>query len=190
MLDEVTSMTDTALPDMERPLTNEPMTSFTLPSEYYTSPAVYEREKAAIFYRTWQYVAHRTAFERPGDYVTLRICDQNIFVMKGGDGVLRAFYNVCRHRAHELLSEPHGNVKSAIVCPYHAWTFEREGGLRRARFSEERPGFDRADFALRPIRLEALLRLRLRQPRRRCGEPREPRGRHGSRPPPARALRR
>ena len=74
--------------------------------------------------------------------------------MKGGDGVLRAFYNVCRHRAHELLSEPRGNVASAIVCPYHAWTFERDGRLRAARFSSKRPGFDRADFGLRPIRLE------------------------------------
>jgi choline monooxygenase len=45
-------------------------------------------------------------------------------------------------------------VSSAIVCPYHAWTFEREGNLRRARFSEDRPGFDKADFGLRPIRLE------------------------------------
>ena len=152
MLDEVTVATE--LPAMERPLTAEPMTSFTLPSEYYTSPAVYEREKEAIFYRTWQYVAHRSAFEKPGDYVAIRICDQSVFVMQGGDGVLRAFYNVCRHRAHELLGEPHGNVQSAIVCPYHAWTFEREGGLRHARFSGERPGFDRADYALRPIRLE------------------------------------
>ena len=104
MLDEVTAVRD--LPTMERPLTREPNTSFTLPSEYYTSPAIYEREKAAIFYRTWQYVAHRSAFADPGDYVTLRICDQNIFVMQGGDGDLRAFYNVCRHRAHELLAEP------------------------------------------------------------------------------------
>ena len=152
MLDEVTTMAE--LPAMDRPITDEPMTSFTLSSEYYTNPAIYEREKEAIFYRTWQYVAHRSAFREAGDYVTLRICDQNIFVMRGGDGVLRAFYNVCRHRAHELLSEPQGNVKSAIVCPYHAWTFEREGGLRRARFSEERPGFDKASYALRPIRLE------------------------------------
>ena len=143
-----------ALPATERPITGEARTSFTLSSEYYTDPAVYEREKEAIFYCTWQYVAHRSAFTEPGDYATLRICDQNIFVMKGGDGVLRAFYNVCRHRAHELLAEPHGNVSSAIVCPYHAWTFEREGNLRRARFSEDRPGFDKADFGLRPIRLE------------------------------------
>ena len=152
MLDEASTVAE--MPAMELPITDEPRTSFTLSSEYYTDPAIYEREKEAIFYRTWQYVAHRSAFADPGDYVTLRICDQNVFVMKGGDGVLRAFYNVCRHRAHELLAEPHGNVKSAIVCPYHAWTFEREGDLRRARFSEDRPGFDRADFGLRAIRLE------------------------------------
>jgi len=152
MLDEVTATPD--LPAMERPITDEARTSFTLPSRYYTSPAVFEREKEAIFYRTWQYVAHRSAFAAPGDYVTLPICDQNIFVIKGGDGVLRAFYNVCRHRGHELLSESRGNVRSAIVCPYHAWTYEREGDLRGARFSKKRPGFDRADFGLRPIRLE------------------------------------
>ena len=152
MLDELTAIPD--LPPMERPITDEPRTSFTLPSQYYTSPTVYEREKEAIFYRTWQYVAHRSAFAEPGDYVTLGICDQNIFVMKGGDGVLRAFYNVCRHRGHELLGEPSGNVGSAIVCPYHAWAYEREGALRAARFSTHRPGFDKADFGLRPIRLE------------------------------------
>ncbi|MCY4351369.1 MAG: Rieske 2Fe-2S domain-containing protein [Thiotrichales bacterium] len=152
MLDDMTAMPE--LPAMDRPITAEPRTSFTLPSGYYTDPAVYEREKEAVFYRTWQYVAHRSAFAEPGDYVTLPICDQNILVIKGGDGVLRAFYNVCRHRGHELLSEPRGNVASAIVCPYHAWTFEREGGLRAARFSSKRPGFDKADFGLRPIRLE------------------------------------
>ena len=152
MLDDVAA--NPGLPVLERPITNEPRTSFTLPAQYYTSPAVFEREKEGIFYRTWQYVAHRSAFAAPGDYVTLRICDQNVFVIKGNDGVLRGFYNVCRHRAHELLAEPRGNVRSAIVCPYHAWTFERDGRLRGARFSEERPGFDKADFGLRPIRLE------------------------------------
>ena len=152
MPDELTAIPD--LPAVDRPITDEPRTSFTLPSAYYTSPAVYEREKEAIFYRTWQYVAHRSAFAEPGDYVTLGICDQSIFVMQGGDGVLRAFYNVCRHRGHELLGQPRGNVGSAIVCPYHAWTFERDGRLRAARFSSQRPGFDKADYRLRPVRLE------------------------------------
>lgn len=143
-----------ALPALELPLSEDPARSFTLPASWYTDPAIYEREKEAIFYRTWQYVAHQSFFREAGDYVAVKICDQNIFVIKGGDGVLRAFYNVCRHRAHELLKEPYGNVKSVIVCPYHAWTFEREGALRGARFATDRPGFDKKDYGLRPIRLE------------------------------------
>ena len=145
---------DKAMPELDLPLTDNPQESFTLPASWYVDPAIYEREKEAIFYRTWQYVGHKGFFKNPGDYVTAKICDQNIFVMMGRDGELRAFYNVCRHRAHELLSEPHGNVKSVIVCPYHAWTFEREGGLRGARFSEERPGFDKSNYSLRQVRVE------------------------------------
>lgn len=143
--------------DFALPLTELAETSFTLPARYYLDPEIYEREKTQIFYRTWQYVAHVSSFESPGDYVTLQICDQNIFVIKGRDDVLRGFYNVCRHRAHELLSQPSGNVRSVIVCPYHAWAYEREGGLRGARFSDQRPGFDKNAFGLREIRLEVFL---------------------------------
>ncbi|MEM7240426.1 MAG: SRPBCC family protein [Pseudomonadota bacterium] len=145
------------MPPVDLPISEEANESFTLPSSWYVDPAIYEREKEAIFYRTWQYVAHISMFNVPGDYVTVQICDQNIFVMKGGDGELRGFYNVCRHRAHELLSEPAGNVKSVIVCPYHAWSFEREGGLRGARFAKDRPGFNRADYGLRQVRLEVFV---------------------------------
>ncbi|MEM1161028.1 MAG: aromatic ring-hydroxylating dioxygenase subunit alpha, partial [Pseudomonadota bacterium] len=148
------SSTKAAMPEMELPITDRPDDSFTLPASWYIDPEVYEREKEAIFYRTWQYVGHKAFFDNPGDYMTVQICDQNVFVIRGGDGVLRAFYNVCRHRAHELLPGPGGNVKSVIVCPYHAWTFAREGGLRGARFSANRPGFNRADYSLREVRLE------------------------------------
>lgn len=141
----------------EKPLVEEPEQSFTLPSYLYTDPAVYEIEKERIFYRTWQYIAHQSSFEKPGDYVTAKICDQNVFVMMGGDGELRAFYNVCQHRAHELLPEGSGNVRSVIVCPYHAWTFEREGGLRGAPRSDKRPGFKKEDYSLKQIRLEMFL---------------------------------
>ena len=135
MLDEVTAMSRSARNGATHHGRGA-RTSFTLPSQYYTSPAVFEREKEAIFYRTWQYVAHRSAFAEPGDYVTLPICDQNIFVIKGGDGVLRAFYNVCRHRGHELAERvPAATCASAIVCPYHAWTYEREGEVAREHAS-------------------------------------------------------
>ena len=91
------------LPGLKLPLTDDPQRSFTLPSSWYTDPAIYELEKELIFYRTWQFVCHVSEVPEAGDYATLRICDQNVFVMRGEDGKLSAFYNVCRHRAHELL---------------------------------------------------------------------------------------
>lgn len=142
------------LTNYPKPLTDTPEESFTLPNWMYTDPAVYELEKERIFYRTWQYVGHKALFQKPGDYVTAQICDQNVFVMMGGDGQLRAFYNVCQHRAHELLPAGIGNVERAIVCPYHAWTFEREGALRGAPRTQHRPGFDKADYSLKQLRLE------------------------------------
>lgn len=146
-----------SLTDYAKPLVESPEESYTLPSYLYTDPSVYEIEKEKIFYRTWQYVAHRSSFKKPGDYVTVSVCDQNLFVMLGGDNELRAFYNVCQHRAHELLPAGEGNVRSVIVCPYHAWAFEREGKLRGAPRSENRPGFNKADFSLKQARLEVFL---------------------------------
>lgn len=152
MLDERASKLQLNLP-----ITDRAETSYTLPSRYYVDPAIYELEKEAIFYRSWQFVSHSSAFKHPGDYVCIRICDQSVFAMLGKDGVVRAFYNVCRHRAHELLSEPTGNVKSVITCPYHAWAYEHDGALRGARFSDKRPGFDKAQFGLKEVRAETFL---------------------------------
>jgi len=141
----------------DKPLVELPEQSFTLPSYVYTDQDVYELEKERIFYRSWQFVAHQSAFRDPGDYVTVKICDQNLFVMMGKDNQLRGFYNVCQHRAHELLPPGSGNVKSVIVCPYHAWAFEREGPLRGAPQSQNRPGFNKADYSLKQVRLEVFL---------------------------------
>ena len=63
----------------------------------------------------------------------------------------------CQHRAHELLPEGFGNVARAIICPYHAWTFEKSGELRGAPRSESRPSFNKDDFSLKPVRLEMFL---------------------------------
>ena len=140
-----------------KPLSEIPEESFTLPSYMYTDTEIYELEKEKIFYKTWQYVAHKSLFSEPGDYITLRICDQHIFVIMGDDNKLRAFYNVCQHRAHELLPEGSGNVARAIVCPYHAWAFEKSGELRGAPRSENRPSFNKKDFSLKSVKLEMFL---------------------------------
>ena len=157
MSDNIQSLNGRSLNKYEKPLVDSPQESYTLPSYVYTDPEVFEIEKEKIFYRSWQFVAHKSSFEKPGDYVTVQICDQNLFVMMGKDDELRAFYNVCQHRAHELLPPGRGNVKSVIVCPYHAWAFEREGQLRGAPRSQNRPGFNKADYSLKQVRLEVFL---------------------------------
>ena len=142
------------IPPLNRPLGAEPEASYTLSSEFYLSPDLYELEKKQIFYKNWQYVAHESMLADPGDYITLSICDENIFVIRSSDNQLRAFYNVCRHRAHELL-QGNGNVRKLIVCPYHAWSYSNSGDLLRAPLSEHRSEFDKAAFCLREIRLES-----------------------------------
>ncbi len=141
------------LPPLRRPLAERAETSFTLPAAYYLEPEIYALEKHRIFYRSWQYAAPLSLLRNAGDYVTLRICDENVFVIRSSDGDLRAFYNVCRHRAHELL-EGCGNLRNLIVCPYHAWSYSNTGALAHAPLSDRRADFDAAEYCLRPVRVE------------------------------------
>ncbi len=141
-----------------KPLTEDAAHSYTLPASYYTDPEIFELEKERIFFRTWQYVGHKSQVAKPGDYMTTTIVDQGVFVIRGRDGELRAFYNVCQHRAHELL-EGTGNVKAVITCPYHAWAYAPDGSLRAARNCESVKGFDKSDFGLKPVRVEEFCNL-------------------------------
>lgn len=135
-------------------LHDDPAQSYTLPARQYFDPAIYAAEQGRIFARSWIYAAHLGALREPGCYVTCRIADENIIVIRGKDGVLRGFYNVCQHRAHELLKGS-GRTK-VITCPYHAWTYHADGRLRTARGSEELPHFDKDEFCLKPVRVETM----------------------------------
>jgi choline monooxygenase len=132
----------------------DPEKSYTLPAHYYTDPSIYEREKQAIFYKSWAYACHRSQVAEPGSYATCMVADQNIVVMRGQDGVLRAFYNVCSHRAHELVK---GCGRTNVVtCPYHAWTYHLDGRLRSAIGQKKVEGFEAREFGLKPVKLEEL----------------------------------
>jgi len=144
--------------DFGRPLSSDPERSYTLPSSWYTDPAIFEREKERIFHRSWIYACHESQVANPGDYATVQVVDQGVAVVRGRDGTLRAFYNVCQHRAHELLQGT-GNVKAVITCPYHAWAYDLQGKLRTARNCESVKGFDKADFTLKGVRVEIFCNL-------------------------------
>ena len=132
----------------------DPEKSYTIPKQYYTDPAIYEREKEAIFYKAWNYACHAGQVAEAGDFVTVRVADQSIAVLRGQDGGLRAFYNVCSHRAHELL-QGCGRAK-IVTCPYHAWTYHTDGRLRSAVGQKTVDGFAAGEFALKQVRLEEL----------------------------------
>ncbi|MCE2519730.1 MAG: aromatic ring-hydroxylating dioxygenase subunit alpha [Alphaproteobacteria bacterium] len=134
-------------------MTRDHRTSFTLPSPWYYRADVLEREKEAIFFRSWRVVCHGSALVTPGSYVTVDIHGQGIVAIRGRDGHLRAFYNVCQHRAHELL-QGSGIVKPAITCPYHGWAYGTDGSLRNARLCDRVPNFDKSDFGLVPVRIQ------------------------------------
>lgn len=144
-------------PPADRPFRENPKKSYTLPARYYTDPKIFDAEKTAIFYRTWHYAGHVSQVANTGEYFTTRIHEQNIFVARGRDQKLRAFYNVCAHRGHELLEG--SGKKNVITCPYHAWAFDFDGRLVNARNSENVEGFNKCDFSLKEVQVEVFCGL-------------------------------
>src|SRR6266540_1084556 len=124
-----------------------------LPPRVFHDPAVFAFEQDRWFARDWLCVGRAEQAATPGGYFLVRPGGENVIVLRGADGVLRAFYNVCRHRGSTLLEEPCGAV-SKILCPYHAWVYDVDGSLRRARHTEGLSGFDPAANGLVPVRCE------------------------------------
>ncbi len=135
----------------------DPDHAVTLPGRYYHDPEIYEREREAIWFNSWQFVGYLKDLQSPGDYITGGILDQKIVVVRGGDDALRGFYNVCMHRGHVLV-EGNGN-KSIFTCPFHAWSYDTTGVLRAAGNAENVAGFALEDFTLAEVRVEAFLHM-------------------------------
>jgi len=130
----------------------DPARSRTLPGWAYTDPQLYALEGEKILARTWHYAGALDELKQPGDYVTGKILNESVIVIRGKDETIRGFYNVCQHRAHELL-RGRGQAK-VITCPYHAWSYHADGRLRTARGAEKLIEFAPEEFALRPVRTE------------------------------------
>ncbi|MGE0212047.1 MAG: aromatic ring-hydroxylating dioxygenase subunit alpha [Parvibaculaceae bacterium] len=134
-------------------VTLDPLSSPTLPSRYYTDVALYREEMRKVHQRSWCYVGHVSDVREPGMYFTDMVGEQPILVVRGQDGEVRAFYNVCQHRGHELLKGA-GRLKTkGISCPYHAWLYRLDGTLAAAPMTGELKGFDKTDFKLKPVSL-------------------------------------
>ena len=131
---------------------DEPVRS--LDPHFYTDPAIFDQERNSVFARTWQFAGHVSSLEHPGNYFSFTVAGQDLFCIRGDDGQLRTFYNVCQHRGHELV-QGSGNCRF-LTCPYHAWTYDLDGRLRSARNTENVAGFDRSMIQLSEVRTEEL----------------------------------
>ncbi len=124
----------------------------TIPAAWYTDLRIEELERRTVFSRTWQMVARLDQLAEPGRYVTTSVAGEPVVVVRGADGKLRAFYNVCRHHAAAVMTQPEGSAQN-LRCPYHGWTYGLDGSLKGTPEFDGVCNFDRARNGLVPINL-------------------------------------
>jgi phenylpropionate dioxygenase-like ring-hydroxylating dioxygenase large terminal subunit len=123
-----------------------------LPPSLYTDPAAFELERQSVFASSWFPVARVDEVASSGRYTTFDLGGEPIVVVRGSDGNVRAFPNVCRHRSLTIMQDA-GTVK-ALQCPYHQWTWSLDGRLAGAPEMQKVDGFDRAAWCLPELRVE------------------------------------
>jgi Rieske 2Fe-2S family protein len=121
--------------------------------KYFHDYEIYQQEMERIFYHSWLCVGRTEDWPEAGSFVLREIGGENIIAVKGNDGQIRSFYNVCRHRGSRILDEDSGRVAS-IKCPYHSWTYSIEGNLVGAPHTDNLTDFDKNGYSLHPIRCE------------------------------------
>ena len=135
----------------------DPRKSSSINTCTYTEPKFLDIERDQVFRDSWQFVCHEEKLREAGSYVVTEVQGASILLVRGEEGDLRAFYNVCKHRGHELL---HGEGTTRLInCPYHAWSYQLDGRLRAARRSEHLINFDKDKICLDQVQIEVFCHL-------------------------------
>jgi phenylpropionate dioxygenase-like ring-hydroxylating dioxygenase large terminal subunit len=119
-----------------------------LDQRFYTDPDIYALELEKIISRNWFLAGHVSELAEPGDFKVLNVARDSAIIVRGNDGSIRAFANVCRHRGSLVCLESRGNTRK-FACPYHGWTYDTDGKLIAARSMPD--GFDKSGYSLRPV---------------------------------------
>lgn len=127
--------------------------AYTIPASWYVDSRVAELERLNVFNKTWQLVAHVDQVRNPGDFVTAQLAGEPIMVVRGNDGVLRGFYNVCRHHAAAVVTQTCGQA-AILQCPYHGWKYGLDGKLKGTPEFDGVEKFDREANGLVAIRVD------------------------------------
>ncbi len=125
-----------------------------LPAWTYHAPELFQLERDFVFLNHWQVAGHVSDLPKSGDWLTFDILGERALVMRGADGTIRAFHNLCRHRGARVVDGQHGHCSGAIVCPFHGWVYNLDGSLRGAARPDSFGEIDRDKFHLKPIEME------------------------------------
>ena len=123
-----------------------------LPGSWYTSQAMYDLERRAIFSKKWLLTTHKARLPNTGDWLQYEVADFKFVIAKDRTGAINAFHNVCRHRAFPVVTEEKGN-NSILACKYHNWTYTLSGKLTKAPEYQDLEGFDKSKNSLFPIHI-------------------------------------
>jgi phenylpropionate dioxygenase-like ring-hydroxylating dioxygenase large terminal subunit len=125
----------------------------TIPAPWYVDPRIAKLENVTVFSKTWQAIGRAEQVEKSGQFVTATIAGEPIVAVRGADGQLRAFYNVCRHHAAKVVTEPCGRA-SILHCPYHGWNYGLDGSLKGMPEFDGVKNFERQENGLVPVKVE------------------------------------
>ena len=127
----------------------------TLAAALYRDPAVYEKERFRVFGHSWLMIAHESQLPLPGDYVAASPAGYPVIVVRGEDGKVRGFHNVCRHRAGPLAEDGTGHCERQLTCRYHGWRYALDGRLASARDFGPAKDFDPREYGLHALGCES-----------------------------------
>jgi phenylpropionate dioxygenase-like ring-hydroxylating dioxygenase large terminal subunit len=127
-----------------------------MPAWIYGHPQLTKLEIDRILKPSWQIACHVNSIPKAGDYVTLQIGPESVFVMRDREGSIRGFHNVCRHRGTRIFDRS-GHCPGPIVCPYHGWSYKQDGSLQGVARADTFPALDKAALSLTPVRVDVAL---------------------------------
>lgn len=119
-----------------------------LPQPFYNDPGMFQLDLERFWYQDWLFALPSCEIPKTGNYITMQVGAYPVVVVRGADGVIRAFHNTCRHRGQRICSAIKGSAPK-LVCPYHQWTYELDGRLLYAR--DMGPDFDAGKYGLKPV---------------------------------------
>ncbi|GAB1362192.1 aromatic ring-hydroxylating dioxygenase subunit alpha [Rhodobacter sp.] len=144
-------------------VTELPMKSLAIPNDWdrsglpawtYRSQALFELERDNVFLNHWQVAGHVNDIPAAGDWLAFDLFGERAVVMRGQDGEVRAFHNLCRHRGARVVDGQQGHCRGAVICPFHGWVYNLDGTLRGAAQPTTFGTLDKSKFALKPIEME------------------------------------